>query len=206
MEGFSTHYIAFDKLNREEKKEKQVLEMDYNKNGFVDSEKEKEKPYNKIKLRYMGVLKAEILKDMIIRGMKAEKLKSMINAGMKAEKLKGMMVARSRLAWLKLWAVRATTMVLLWALAMQLRVIRGTLGPGMLKSRVAYSLPPESNFYTSFAIRKIKELIKYHYQVGLHILFGPFKILFYFLIIELSICLSIYIIYTHTHFEDIQKL
>uniref|UniRef100_A0A2N9EUM0 O-fucosyltransferase family protein n=1 Tax=Fagus sylvatica TaxID=28930 RepID=A0A2N9EUM0_FAGSY len=91
----------------------------------------------------MGVLKAEILKDMIIRGMKAEKLKSMINAGMKAEKLKGMMVARSRLAWLKLWEVRATTMVLLWAIAMQLRVIGGTLGPGMLKSRVAYSLPPE---------------------------------------------------------------
>ncbi|KAM3707090.1 hypothetical protein ACJW31_03G198700 [Castanea mollissima] len=120
--------------------------MDYNKNGFEDSEKEeKEKPYyGKIKLRYMDVVKAEILKGMIIRGIKAEKLKNLIKAGMKAEKLKGtMMVARSRLAWLKLWAVRAMTVMLLWAIAMQLRAIAGTLSPRMFNTRLAYSLPPE---------------------------------------------------------------
>lgn len=123
--------------------------MDYNKNGFEDSEKEteKEKPYGKIKLRYMGVVKAEILKGMIIRGIKAEKLKSLIKAGMKAEKLKGtMMVARSRLAWLKLWAVRAMTVMLLWAIAMHLRAIARTLSPRMFNTRLACSLPPESNF------------------------------------------------------------
>nr|POE94076.1 uncharacterized protein CFP56_56145 [Quercus suber] len=115
---------------------------DYNKNGFEDSEKEK--PYGKINLRYMGVVKAEILKGMIIRGIKAEKLKSLIKVGMKAEKLKGtMMVARSILAWLNLWAFRAMSMMLLWAIAMQLRAIAGMLSPMVFNTRLAYSLPPE---------------------------------------------------------------
>jgi hypothetical protein len=66
--------------------------MDYTKDDVGDPEKEMEKPYRRITLKYMGAVKAEILKDFIIPGMKAEKLKSM-------------MVIRSRLARLKQWAV-----------------------------------------------------------------------------------------------------
>jgi hypothetical protein len=104
--------------------------MDYTKNDLEDSEKEK--PCRRITLKYMGAVKAEILKDFIIRGIKAEKLKSM-------------MVARSRLERLKLWAVRATAVVLLWAIAIQLTAIGRTLGPTAFnRHRIAYSLPPES--------------------------------------------------------------
>lgn len=117
--------------------------MDYSKNDDVE-DSEKEKPYRRITLKYMGAVKAEILKDFIIRGIKAEKLKSLINAGIKAEKLRSMMVNRSRLELLKLWAVRATAVVLLWAIAIQLTAIGGTLGPRAFRRRIAYSLPPES--------------------------------------------------------------
>ncbi|XP_059448026.1 rhamnogalacturonan I rhamnosyltransferase 1-like [Corylus avellana] len=115
--------------------------MDYTKDDVEDPEKEK--PYRKITLKYMGAVKAEILKDFIIRGMKAEKLKSLINAGIKAEKLKSMMVIRSRLARLKHWAVRATAVVLLWAIVIQLTAIGQTLGPTAFKRQIAYPLPPE---------------------------------------------------------------
>lgn len=117
--------------------------MDDTKNDLEDSEKEK--PYRRITLKYVGAVKAEILKHFIIRGIKAEKLKSLINAGIKAEKLNSMMVARSRLERLKLWAVRATAVVLLWAIAIQLTAIGRTLGPtAFSRLHIAYSLPPES--------------------------------------------------------------
>ena len=105
--------------------------MDYTKDDVEDPEREMEKPYRRITLKYMGAVKAEILKDFIIRGMKAEKLKSM-------------MVIRSRLARLKQWAVRATAVVLLWAIVIQLTAIGRTLGPTAFKRRISCSLPPES--------------------------------------------------------------
>lgn len=85
-------------------------------------EVKKEKPLNsKIRyLRYTGAIKAEVLKGLIAGGIKAEKLKTFINWSIKNEKLKGLVISRTRLARLKLWAARATTVLLLWAIAMQL--------------------------------------------------------------------------------------
>ncbi|CAB4264839.1 unnamed protein product [Prunus armeniaca] len=105
-------------------------------------EVKKEKPLNtKIRyLRYTGAIKAEVLKGLIAGGIKAEKLKTFINWSIKNEKLKGLVISRTRLARLKLWAARATTVLLLWAIAMQLKALGENLLPWISKS----SFPPQS--------------------------------------------------------------
>ncbi|KAH0997574.1 hypothetical protein GBA52_021438 [Prunus armeniaca] len=104
-------------------------------------EVKKEKPLNtKIRyLRYTGAIKAEVLKGLIAGGIKAEKLKTFINWSIKNEKLKGLVISRTRLARLKLWAARATTVLLLWAIAMQLKALGENLLPWTSKS----SFPPQ---------------------------------------------------------------
>ncbi|KAM5567502.1 rhamnogalacturonan I rhamnosyltransferase 1-like [Rosa sericea] len=74
-------------------------------------------------------------------GMKAELLKDLMNGtNIKAEKyLKGLVIARTRLARLKLWAVRLTKVLLLLAIALQVKGLGDTLLPKISKS----SLPPE---------------------------------------------------------------
>lgn len=136
--------------------------MAYNNNGdvskdsrFVDDSCEM--PYNhKAKVRYVKGMKAEILKGLIARGMRAEKLKSFINGNIKAHKLKGMeSIAVSRLARLKLWAVRATTLFLLWAVFMQLKALCHTF-PSFSKYS---SFPPPSKYilhlYLYICVRQI---------------------------------------------------
>lgn len=118
--------------------------MEQNKDGFKDSEsgEEKEEPYScdKMKFRYVKGIKAEVLKGLIVRGMKGEKLKSFINGSIKSEKLKGLhFIAKTRLVRLKHWAVHATTILLLWAIAMQLKALCQALVP-----RTASSFPPQS--------------------------------------------------------------
>lgn len=103
------------------------MEHNHNKDDFRDSDEEKDKPYSKIK--YAGGVKAEILKGLILRGMKGEKLKSLINGNIKGEKMfKRMVIAKSWLARFKLWAVRLTTLVLIWAIVMQLKALFASFG------------------------------------------------------------------------------
>ncbi|XP_016652135.1 PREDICTED: uncharacterized protein At1g04910-like [Prunus mume] len=103
-------------------------------------EVKKEKPLNsKIRYsRYTTAIKAEVLKGLIAGGVKAEKLKTFINWSIKNEKLKSLVISRTRLARLKLWAARATTVLLLWAIAMQLKAGENLL-PWISKS----SFPPQ---------------------------------------------------------------
>ncbi|XP_024018314.1 O-fucosyltransferase 34-like [Morus notabilis] len=90
------------------------MEYNHNKDGFRDSEEEKDKPYSKIK--YAGGVKAEILKGLINGNIKEEKM------------IKRMVIAKSWLARSKLWAVRLTTMVLMWAIVMQLKALFASFG------------------------------------------------------------------------------
>ncbi|PON76734.1 GDP-fucose protein O-fucosyltransferase [Trema orientale] len=119
----------------------------YNKDGhnYKDSEdgEEKEKPYSKIKY---GRIKAEILKGLIVRGMKGEKLRSLIDGKVKGDKLKRLVVARHRLARLKLWAVRFTTMMLICAIVMQLKTLYEGLGPRMTSKP---PFPPERIYHNN---------------------------------------------------------
>ncbi|KAH7516143.1 hypothetical protein FEM48_Zijuj10G0103900 [Ziziphus jujuba var. spinosa] len=126
--------------------------MEHNKDGSKESEFEEEieKPYSKIKFRYAKGIKAEILKDLIVRGMKAEKLKSFIHGSIKTEKLKGLdFIAKKKLARLKIWAVRATTVLLLWAIAMQLKALCQTLAPRIISNSPSFPPPRvyENNGY-----------------------------------------------------------
>lgn len=131
--------------------------MAYNNNNNKDGPKDSDfgddqsevKPHNKMKTRYVKGIKAEILKGLICRGMKAEKLKSFINGSIKADKLKGMeFIAKVRLARLKQWAIRATTVLLLWAILMQIKALCQTF------PRVSnFSFPPPSMYI--FVIHKL---------------------------------------------------
>lgn len=79
--------------------------------------------------------------------VKAEMLKGLMNGtNFKAEKyLKGLdVIARTRLAWLRLWAVRLTKALLLLAIALQVKGLGDTLLPKISRS----SLPPESAYST----------------------------------------------------------
>lgn len=120
------------------------MEYNHNKDEFRDSE-EKEKPYSKVK--YARAMKAEILKGLILRGVKGEKLKSLImNGSIKGEKtMKKMVFAKSRLARFKLWAVRLTTVVLMWAIVMQLKALFDSFGTRLSKD----SFPPPSKLHIS---------------------------------------------------------
>ncbi|KAL6192922.1 hypothetical protein ACLB2K_034008 [Fragaria x ananassa] len=79
----------------------------------------KEKSYISGKLKYWkyaGGMKAELLKDL------------MNGTNLKTEKyLKGLVIARARLARLKLWAVRLTKLLLLLAIALQIKGLGDTL-------------------------------------------------------------------------------
>ena len=101
----------------------------------------KEKSYISGKLKYWkyaGGMKAELLKDL------------MNGTNLKTEKyLKGLVIARARLARLKLWAVRLTKLLLLLAIALQ---IKG-LGDTLISS---FSLPHESNAPTIITIMNYK--------------------------------------------------
>lgn len=80
-------------------------------------------------------------------GVKAEMLKGWMNGtNFKAEKyLKGLdVIARTRLARLRLWAVRLTKALLLLAIALQVKGLGDTLLPKISRS----SLPPESTYST----------------------------------------------------------
>ncbi|KAK9934917.1 hypothetical protein M0R45_022043 [Rubus argutus] len=80
-------------------------------------------------------------------GVKAEMLKGLMNGtNFKAEKcLKGLdVIARTRLARLRLWAVRLTKALLLLAIALQVKGLGDTLLPKIFRS----SLPPESTYST----------------------------------------------------------
>ncbi|KAK1553095.1 hypothetical protein Q3G72_028753 [Acer saccharum] len=68
-----------------------------------EEDEEEEKPYSKIKLRYINMIKAE--------------------------KLKSILVARIQMARIHLWLVRVTSMAMLWAIALQLRALGNTLAP-----------------------------------------------------------------------------
>lgn len=105
--------------------------------GFegVDEE-EKEKPY-------VGKIKPN--KYYVV--MKGEKLRSLIIGSIKAEKLKSMLAAQSRAARLKLWAVRVVAVVLIWAVAVQLRLLGEAVGSSVLKFRSSYSFPPPSELF-----------------------------------------------------------
>ncbi|KAJ7953959.1 O-fucosyltransferase family protein [Quillaja saponaria] len=96
------------------------------------------KPDGKMKLKYIGGIRVDILKGLIVRGLKAKKLKGLMNGGSKAKKLK----AQSKLSQMKLWAIRVTTMVLLWCIAMQFKGLGQVLEPRLFKTGSAYSLPP----------------------------------------------------------------
>lgn len=103
----------------------------------------KEKPYKSkvLYLRYTGAMKAEALKGLdrlVPGGIKNDKLKSFINGSIKAKKLEGFV----RLERLKLWVARVTTVLLLWAITMQLKALGDTLLPRISQS----SLPPESTY------------------------------------------------------------
>lgn len=96
------------------------LRMGYSEANFEETEcgEVKEKPYyNSMRLKYISIIKAEKLKSLIL--------------------------ARIRVARLKLWVTRALTMLLLWAIAMQLKSLIGeAVSPP--KSSISYPLPPES--------------------------------------------------------------
>ncbi|KAL5759310.1 hypothetical protein ACOSQ2_018148 [Xanthoceras sorbifolium] len=74
-------------------------------------EEEEEKPYSKIKLKYIKTIKAEKLKSIIL--------------------------ARIRMAQIQLWFVRVTSMLMLWAIALQLIALGNTLAP-----TAKFPLPP----------------------------------------------------------------
>ncbi|KAK4762729.1 hypothetical protein SAY86_008497 [Trapa natans] len=74
--------------------------------------------------------------------MKGEKLRSLIINNVKADKLKGMLAAKSRSDMLKLWTVRAVALLLMWAVAVQMRLLGAAVGSTVLKLRSSYSLPP----------------------------------------------------------------
>ncbi|KAK2635982.1 hypothetical protein Ddye_030774 [Dipteronia dyeriana] len=77
-----------------------IEETEYN---HEDEEEEEEKPYSKIKMRYINTIKAK--------------------------KSKNILVARIRMAQIQLWLVRVTSMVMLWAIALQLRALGNTIAP-----------------------------------------------------------------------------
>ena len=98
------------------------------------------------KVKYYTGVKAEILKGLILRGMKGEKLKTLINENMiKGEKnmIKKMMISKTKLARFKLWAVRVTTIVLMWAIVMQFKALCESFGPKIMLSK-SYNFPPPS--------------------------------------------------------------
>lgn len=110
-------------------------------------EEMKEKPYKSkvLYLRYTGAMKAELLKvleRLVPGGIKTDKLKSFINGSIKAKKLEAFVIGRARLERLKLWAARVTTVLLLWAITVQLKALGETLLPRISQS----SLPPESTY------------------------------------------------------------
>lgn len=96
--------------------------MSYPGASFEEAEcgEVKEKPgYSKMRLKY-------------IRMVKAEKLKSLI-------------LARIRVARLKLWVTRALTVMLLWAIARQLKSLGEAVSSARTpKSTFSFPLPPES--------------------------------------------------------------
>ncbi|KAK7275037.1 hypothetical protein RIF29_16143 [Crotalaria pallida] len=111
---------------------------------FEDPELEediKEKPYGKMK--YVAVIKSEILKNMISGGVKAEKLKGMLHDGIKGDKIRLFMIARKKSSWLKVWALRLAYVVLLWTIAMQFKGFGDMVTPKLFSTHSAFSLPPE---------------------------------------------------------------
>ncbi|WRX15550.1 GDP-fucose protein O-fucosyltransferase - like 10 [Theobroma cacao] len=102
-------------------RELKKLRMSYPGASFEEAEcgEVKEKPgYSKMRLKY-------------IRMVKAEKLKSLI-------------LARIRVARLKLWVTRALTVMLLWAIARQLKSLGEAVSSARTpKSTFSFPLPPE---------------------------------------------------------------
>ncbi|XVF43293.1 hypothetical protein PTKIN_Ptkin02bG0028400 [Pterospermum kingtungense] len=100
-------------------RELKKLRMGYSEARFEETDEcgeAKEKPYySKLRLKYISMVKAEKLKSLIL--------------------------ARIRVARLKLWVTRALTMMLLWAIAMQLKSLGGAVSSP--KSTFSYPLPPE---------------------------------------------------------------
>ena len=96
--------------------------MGYSEASFEETEcgEVKEKPYySKMRLKYINMVKAEKLKILIL--------------------------ARIRVARLKLWVTRALSMMLLWAIAMQLKLLGEAVSSSRTpKSTFSYPLPPES--------------------------------------------------------------
>lgn len=82
----------------------------------------KEKPYsNKMRLKYISMVKAEKLKSLIL--------------------------ARIRVARLNLWVTRALSMLLLLGITMQLKSLGETVSSSRTPtSTFSYPLPPESTY------------------------------------------------------------
>lgn len=132
--------------------------MPYSKVIFEDSEleDEKEKPYSKMKCVAVALMKAEILKGFIIGGFKAKKIKGLIKDGIKGENLrsrsysiKGENITSGSYSKLKLWILGLAYLVLLWTVALQFIGLRHKFTPSLIKTRNAYSLPPESMYQIS---------------------------------------------------------
>ena len=129
--------------------------MIFGKVIFEDSEWEDgkdHKPYSKIK--YVAVIKAEVLKSIIVGGIKAEKLKGILsNGGLNSENIKLFLIEKSKSPEVRLWALRVAYMLVLWTIAVQFIRVDDKFTPSLFLSRSAYSLPPQSTyifFYVSF--------------------------------------------------------
>lgn len=122
----------------------------------------KEKPYKSkvLYLRYTGAMKAEVLKglDRLVHGgIKTDKLKSFINGSIKAKKLEGFVIGRARLERLKHWAAWVTTVLLLWAITVQLKALGETLLLRISQS----SFPPESTYIVTNVMHACMPLFKF---------------------------------------------
>ncbi|KAJ1400863.1 putative O-fucosyltransferase, plant [Sesbania bispinosa] len=122
------------------------MTMFYSKVIFEDSELEEDtkekKPHGK--MRYAAAMvKTDILKSLIIKGVKTEKLKGLLQEDTEGDKLRLFMIARKRSSLLKLWAIRVTYLILLCTIALQFKGLAHMLTPSFFKAHSASSLPPQ---------------------------------------------------------------
>ncbi|MED6226336.1 hypothetical protein PIB30_102657, partial [Stylosanthes scabra] len=124
----------------------------------------KEKPYGKMK--YVAVIKAEILKSLVKGGLvKAEKLKSLLHDGYKgSEKLRFLTISRKKSSW-KVWVLRFAYLLLLWTILVQFKGIIGDMvSPKFFNTRSSItalaSLPPENIFDVDYFIHSLRDEVR----------------------------------------------
>ncbi|KAF1869244.1 hypothetical protein Lal_00020919 [Lupinus albus] len=104
----------------------------------------KEIPYGKMK--YLAMMKSEIIKNLISVGDKAEKFKGLLCDGIKGEKIRFFMISRKKSTKLKVWVLRILCVILLWTIAMHFKGFGEFLTPRLFNIHSSFSLSPQSTY------------------------------------------------------------